>query len=1125
MLASPPPRLAVVEEAAHPTFNSDRELSTLLSIMDELEEKDVLEESAIDEDLDEAEDEAGDIMTLVCAPCAPTAEGPAGKSVVSTGPSELALSSVGAISGLDGLANRYMSFQCKCQDGNCLQELKGSQLKAAYAVTHPEGKGTSPSTVNKALHGLLWSMKTPLPHRNSRAHNYKIPSFHYDGTPLCKRGWEVLFGATSWGMRVSVSLVLWGVSPVDVAAKRGAALLVAAETRVEAEVSEKRRLTVDWLHRKYLCTMEFMPNENRIVLRGVGSMTVHKEMYETQARAGGFYLSYKQWYACMKPAAAACVAAEHGVSADKCVRVRVTRSARHSNFPMCTTCDTTSKEYVRESSNPLADPDDVAEARKQMLDHQRQFAADRTCARSMRYATHDILNCSDLYECDDKCGSFWCKCPVVGRQNKGNVKQVYDFAVQANVVCGPGGVLRLSIVPKTVNTGANFGLSTLLSALYAAQKGGRLKPHVRRLLRHTDGGSDNVSKLTHIFHWLLVYVGCWQEVLWFIFDAGHSHTEIADRLFSLMKKIFETDSAAHVQGGVSTFEDLEERLKACFQKCPEMKEIVYHFANWDFDSWLKGAVGFHKDDLQKISFDNVFRYLYVGDKACKDINGAASTVAREHGGVQVTYKQHLSDTGSYLDDEWGPLVRVSEETSAGDSVEANRTIPQGVVFVAHPPNLTSEPPREETDEKGRDLGRAAIKRVLQRKDLQDKPRERAFWQAMHHVHGEGLANDIPTLPCSVAADGRDVDSAKVVGDSDATPEGYHTFTFSGNPCPFLPQLQEMVRFPRPYITWDIWREAPPLTFPSHPRSDVQSGVQPESDVQGEADLRDPDQVNHVLGRNNRAEHSAASKRMATKDWLQGATSEDHRPAKNDLYMVHLVPADGELQMGLVLVRTGKVEDRVVDAKAGKKPALEVAWFQRVKKTQAWGDTPTFEPYPKLSKHQKKQKNVPRTYLWLEMESLLVPVQPSNLTKGSRADADRVVRPRLSSTLMGQLRALASARSLEGGGEEEGDEEEDDEEEDEEEGGEDEDEDRWDEEQDEEGGGEGEEEEEGGEEPLAKKPKVAPLGKSKANPKSKAATAKVRCLGHDSALSLLSHSAPYTPILRRPSNQPRSQSPA
>ena len=37
LLGSPPPRLAAVEEAAHLTVNMDRELSTLLSIMDELE--------------------------------------------------------------------------------------------------------------------------------------------------------------------------------------------------------------------------------------------------------------------------------------------------------------------------------------------------------------------------------------------------------------------------------------------------------------------------------------------------------------------------------------------------------------------------------------------------------------------------------------------------------------------------------------------------------------------------------------------------------------------------------------------------------------------------------------------------------------------------------------------------------------------------------------------------------------------------------------------------------------------------------------------------------------------------------------------------------------------------------
>ena len=1049
LLRSPPPRLGGGSRS--PPADLGRELSTLLYIMDELEEEAVLEESAFDEDLDEVEDEEEEedappsaCEGLVCAPCAPAAVRPPGKSgegksvvsagpsdlalsVVSAGPSDLALLSVGAASGVGGLASGFAGFQCRCQNGNCLLELKGSQLRAAYATTHPQGRGTSPSKVNEVVHGLLWGMKEALPIPNNRSHNYRIPSFSYDKIPLCKRGWEALMGVTGWGMRTSLSLVLRGVSPAAIRVKAGAALLVAAEQHVIAEASEKRLLTVDWLHRHYLSTMEFMPNENRIVLRGVGTVTVHKELYQTTARSGGFYLSYKQFMACMKPAAAALVAAEHGASEDKMHKVRVSRSARHSNFPMCTTCDETGSAYIKVASNPLADPKAVAEAKEAMLAHQRKFTADRTCARSMRYATYDALSCADLYECDDKCGSFWCKCPVVPRQNKGNTKQVYEFAVQANVVCGPGGVMRMSIVPKTVNTGANFGLSTLLSGLYAAFKRGRLRPHVQRLLRHTDGGSDNVAKLTHIFHWLLVYVGCWQEVLWFLFDAGHSHTEIADRLFSLMKKIFETDSAAHVQGGVSTFEELEERLKACFAKCPEMKEIVYHFANWDLDTWLKGAVGFKETDLEKISFDNVFRYKYVGDKACKDAKGGPSTVARLHGGVQVTFKKNLSDSGSYYDDEWGPLERVREKTSADEPVQANRTLAQGVVFVAHPPNLTIEPPREETDEKGRDHGREAIKRVLSRKDLTEKPRERAFWQAMYHIHGSGLANDIPSLPCSVAADGGALASAKVVSASDGTPEGYHKFSFSGNPCPFLPQLREMVRFPRPYITWDIWHESPPLAFPSEPRAE--SDVQHRPDAQQDALLRDPDRVNHVRARNNRSEHAAAAKRVAAKDWLQD-TGEGHTPEKNDLYMVHLRPADGELQMGLVLIRTGEVEDRVVDEAAGKKPCVEVAWFQRRGKSRSWGDTPTFEPYPKLTKSQMKrleeQKADPRTYLWLEMESLLTSVQPSDLTPGSRADEIRVVRPRLSSAFMGCLRALASQRSLEE--EEEGEEGEEEEEE-------------------------------------------------------------------------------------------------
>ena len=42
-----------------------------------------------------------------------------------------------------------------------------------------------------------------------------------------------------------------------------------------------------------------------------------------------------------------------------------------------------------------------------------------------------------LYECDDRCGSFWQKLPVdiSGRYAKDTVNHVFSFAVQANVIC------------------------------------------------------------------------------------------------------------------------------------------------------------------------------------------------------------------------------------------------------------------------------------------------------------------------------------------------------------------------------------------------------------------------------------------------------------------------------------------------------------------------------------------------------------------------------------------------------------------------------------------------------------------------------------------------------------------
>ena len=422
-----------------------------------------------------------------------------------------------------------------------------------------------------------------------------------------------VFAATYQAHRDMYSFVLRGVSPTDAKCERAAELLCRAQARNEGETTDKQAYATKWLAEKYLTTMEFMPNERRIVLRGVGLPTIHADWYVPDAQKCGLKLSYKPFSKCM-PAAAVLCARSHDQSIEDAASVKVSRSARHSHFPNCTVCAANQDEYIKASSNPLADAALVAEKREKMMAHQAEFMRDRHEARSLRYGTY-LPDSTERYECDDKCGSFWCKCPVSagGRDSKATATRNYEFAVQANVVCGPEGVMRMSIIPKTVSTGANFGLSTLLQSLWSAcriEDGVPSLPRtVTRLYRHTDGGPDNVSKLTHIFHWLLVYLGCWQELVWFMFMAGHSHTEIADRLFSLMKKLFKTDSAAHVKGNILSFEQLQDRLKETFAKCPEMKEIVYHFANWDICTWLKGAVAFKDSALQQICGQSVQVHL------------------------------------------------------------------------------------------------------------------------------------------------------------------------------------------------------------------------------------------------------------------------------------------------------------------------------------------------------------------------------------------------------------------------------------------------------------------------------------------------------------------------------------
>lgn len=340
-------------------------------------------------------------------------------------------------------------------------------------------------------------------------------------------------------------------------------------------------------------------------------------------------------------------------------------------------------------------------------------------------------------------------------------------------------------------------------------------------------------------------------------------------------------------------------------------------------------------------------------------------------------------------------------------------------------------------------GYEAIKRVLQRDDLGDG-RHRAFWHALAAVHGKkGLVDEIPNMPCTVTvAKMKEEGEGHVKGEmkaglpkpglrcanQEAAPQNAETFQFqfAGAPCPMLPLLKDMVRFERPFITWDIWKEPPPLTFPSVARPTAAASssahVPPQAGraqdpPNAQPPLRDPAKVNKVRHLGNASQFDADRKRLASEFWadsggddLDASPVEAVQPVKDGLFIVH-APADGELQLGLVRITSTSLQARDdPDANETNVPHVEAVWFQRAgssKKSFKWPETPTFKWWPKAKGKSVKK---PQTF-WIRADSLLVRVKPTDLTDSTQKDEMRLVQPRLRKTFMEKLKAMAKQRQL------------------------------------------------------------------------------------------------------------------
>jgi ribosomal protein S18 acetylase RimI-like enzyme len=828
--------------------------------------------------------------------------------------------------------NSFGHFKCGCAlatargHTSCLDCFNKGQLRTIHQDTYgPPGARHTTHEILTHIHELYYALAVTQaddrPDALGRTH--KIGHLKLLGTTVCAAAFRRAVGGTRSGHRDRRSLALRGLGPSCTSAKRLANVQLKAQQVMESRHRARSAFAQSWWADE-LALHDWLPNENAIRFKGPFWGTVHEKCYKPVAiaQSGHAPLSYKVWKALMLPGARQ-LASRLETSVDP-EHIRVKRSARHSNFPECTECQRLRAAYLKVMSSPTASVDARDTALADLKSHLIAWQGDRQVA--LRLKDHSYGQGREwCYECDDKCGSHWVELPVAedGRDNKSMAKLKYKFGLQCNIIAGGGGVNRFMVVPKHIKTGGNFGLTCLMLALIRAQELGRLTSTAgTRLYRHTDGGPDNLSVTTHLFHWLLVHIGIFEEVVWFRFDAGHSHTELADRFFSMLKRLFTSARGGERAGRLDGLLELEQELQKTFQKGAETAELEYIFANWDFGNWfLSGHLHAHHS-FAGISFDNVFRYKY--DESRWD-----------HGCVKVTYKNRLSWSGDGNECEWSPFRQIT--TAEGPR---NVTDDEGVRFVVYPPDLLrSEPERE--DFKDTDISPASVvQRLVQKRNGHPEelsPNAKAHWAALQAIYGRALRpGALPEMPVIEAG-----------------------FTFAGCPHLLLPALRRLRRFARPFIYWDPFADPPPEAWPSPEEVREQhrcnapagpaagdldalpgaSAGPATSDVGaqgGSSSLRDPREHNHVTGAHRSAGTAAREEQeLSSERWVADFPTlvPVHQISPGKLYLIQLTEPEAGYKLGFA--EAGEAVNDT-DHKA--------LWFVKQGSATAWGDSPSFIPY-------------------------------------------------------------------------------------------------------------------------------------------------------------------------------------
>ena len=860
----------------------------------------------------------------------------------------------------------FCEFQCDCPAAagriSCLDTgFDRGTFRSYHFRTYGRGKELHTlAQVKTAVHEYVWELRQPLPEaRGQGGPHFHIPTWRLGGAQgqiVCRKAFAAVIGGTKFAHRQALTLTIAGRAPSDQKAYKVASKALVA---LDTTASPKTEWAKSWW-RKHLMYQDWLPNEVKIQYRGPTWTVVYNTLYEPVAKLTGMTLKPKQWMRCRSRA----LEAMHNAFPPNVhhMKLNLVRAARHSKFPECTDCQRLRERYREVASDSKSTEVQVAQAYQALIEHAKLWQGDRETALDLRHR-YSVLSSFARYFVDDKCGSFWQMLPVsaTGRDTKENAKARYKFCVHANVVCGEAGHKIFTFVPKNIGTGTNFGLTNLLMSIFLAARSGNLKPHTDTLVRHTDGGPDNVSVVTHVIHWLLVYLGVFNKVVWFRFKAGHSHTEVADRLFSTMKTLFESD-AQHRVLGVEDFPALAQKISDAFHKEVESCTFNWNFANWDLRTMVN-EMNIASSTFKGITSKMVYQYTY-------DEN------LWEHGCVLVQYKSNINWKGSSREAEWSPIVRVERQMNIGSmddeaqTVECNISRPKGVRFITKPPDLRILPrrePFEQLEEKSSPAQQA--KSVLNKRWEDLSPSARSFWKCLSMIHSEAgdVAEQMPEMPHTVHTDER-------------------SFTFDGTPRPFVDVMKGiMLRFPRPLLPPDPFSSKPAETWEAAKGirdsrvaatslSIPASGSGEDESAADTPELRDPRKENTVMHMElTEAEKRRYDRELAEEEFATTTPSRVEAVEIGQLYLCELEVAERGLRLGLCIPeKEGPVND-------DGRPTWQVAWFKISSKNGWKTKNIAFKPH--------KNRAGRRATDQLDIRSFRLRIEDSDLTKAGKANKD------------------------------------------------------------------------------------------------------------------------------------------